>query len=812
MFKGLRKTVGSHTGSAGPSPGGSRLNGMDEGRGVSTSAASAGTGKHAGPDPGSGILSASSTISAAANLGGFGFGGGDAGSHPPSQQLQPPSAYHNQPEFDEFAFDDDLDDAALVASALAADMTSVEQMSHNHQQKSHNVQTVANALPKRGGLFGGRLAASKPTKPLHPTTIQSSSTISDYPSGAILDKQPAPPLLENSNQPPATHLSASGSHISSNTSQTNTSQQRINSRVSFRPHTHTGPQPNMITPTNQPTTQGRSLHTPLQQNQLHVQQQNSSSINSAIFPAKNSKNSLLEKAQQVTIEKNHTDQHHQQQSETAQARMNNVSHMQSIMEGASVNPRQVHSQRSVASSQPSNFFQQPRRQENMNFAASKNRYGQAKQENVTAPPTNLPQPPLVGIPSQAQLHQIQDASAFLPPSRNARNASEPEVGPLKRTSQPQGSVPRPSLLRFQAPLFPPPSKPAERLNNPRILTPPPPPPPPPISKSSESAATVVPSCKRTNSHQNQSNYPGKHLARHQGTLQLSQEEQPSYDDDDPLFSDGAGLDDRAMIAAAAAVELDALAARIVPKRSSLASIDCDLQVEGAGTIGKRPGKRLPGPAGELPDQLSPASLLAESSSHRNSMALDGGPRLISDAAKKRPCIIGGDSKTPSDRRRSGGSSDATDPCIRSTADFRMVAWLTMKRFVADYENYTNTSHLTPALLASCKNKVSDLVVLVKEIKATDNDASAVFADPMGEVRGTVHAGVFDMFNTEGAVGPAGDVVSVGSVVHLKNVSVFFLGASNDGDAFLNVTRRNVHAVFTAAGIACGRVEETQNGS
>ncbi|KAJ3232263.1 hypothetical protein HDU81_003094 [Chytriomyces hyalinus] len=180
-------------------------------------------------------------------------------------------------------------------------------------------------------------------------------------------------------------------------------------------------------------------------------------------------------------------------------------------------------------------------------------------------------------------------------------------------------------------------------------------------------------------------------------------------------------------------------------------------------------KRLPGPAGELPDQLSPSSLRSDSrhDSPFHSNAAVGGQNVPG-------------------------------------AEFTKAAWTTMREFLADYDSYPTTGSLTPEFLHQHKNKIAELVVLIHDLKPTDNDASALFIDPCGSVRGTIHANAFDMFDAD-ALGVDG-CLNVGSVVHLKNVSVFCLGGDNsDGGVYLNVTGRNVYAVFTNNGTMLGPI-------
>ncbi|KAJ3070603.1 hypothetical protein HDU98_006357 [Podochytrium sp. JEL0797] len=101
--------------------------------------------------------------------------------------------------------------------------------------------------------------------------------------------------------------------------------------------------------------------------------------------------------------------------------------------------------------------------------------------------------------------------------------------------------------------------------------------------------------------------------------------------------------------------------------------------------------------------------------------------------------------------------------MHQTNPLSPTAWHThLTRHIPNHAAFATTRDLhSPAYLAAHRNKVSDLVVRVKEVKLADSiggDALVVFVDPVGEVRGNVCGGVF---GEEGGI-------EVGSLVHLKN--------------------------------------------
>ncbi|KAJ3238378.1 hypothetical protein HDU78_003560 [Chytriomyces hyalinus] len=305
--------------------------------------------------------------------------------------------------------------------------------------------------------------------------------------------------------------------------------------------------------------------------------------------------------------------------------------------------------------------------------------------------------------------------------------------------------------------------------------------------------------------------PEKTPAESPSKVVLSQPLFSDSDEDEELFAAAAAEAEMMIASQAVPIETAALS-KLNAHRSSLNhQLQSELpRVKPSITIAglnsprsnqKRMSKRLPGPAGELPDQLSPSSLRNDSrrDSPFHSNVASGGQNL-SGAGAESPAVK---------KRRLVGGAHLGSLRTKNNSEFTKAAWTTMLEFVANYDSYPTTGSLTPEFLHQHKNKIAELVVLIHDLKPTDNDASALFIDPCGSVRGTIHANAFDMFDAD-ALGVDG-CLNVGSVVHLKNVSVFCLGGDNsDGGVYLNVTGRNVYAVFTNNGTMLGPVEEVHD--
>ncbi|KAH6584636.1 hypothetical protein BASA60_000896 [Batrachochytrium salamandrivorans] len=142
--------------------------------------------------------------------------------------------------------------------------------------------------------------------------------------------------------------------------------------------------------------------------------------------------------------------------------------------------------------------------------------------------------------------------------------------------------------------------------------------------------------------------------------------------------------------------------------------------------------------------------------------------------------------TPSQRQgkrvRAHAESSAYDQ------DFHTMAWLNMRRVFTQYD--AQTDGISAVLLtknANVDSKIQLLVVLIHEIDKQDADAGALFKDPTGEIRGTIHRDVFEAFP---------DVLTPGAVLELNSVSIF---KPTRRSKYLNVTVANIGSVFTFNG-------------
>ncbi|XP_037112840.1 homologous recombination OB-fold protein isoform X2 [Syngnathus acus] len=86
-----------------------------------------------------------------------------------------------------------------------------------------------------------------------------------------------------------------------------------------------------------------------------------------------------------------------------------------------------------------------------------------------------------------------------------------------------------------------------------------------------------------------------------------------------------------------------------------------------------------------------------------------------------------------------------------------------------------------------KNKVPNMAVMLKSINHTHADAKAVFRDPTGEIRGTVHRRLLEERLGE---------LKVGAVLLLKQVGVFSPSHCNH---YLNVTPNNLLRIYSPDG-------------
>ncbi|KAF8974873.1 hypothetical protein BGZ46_009642 [Entomortierella lignicola] len=83
-----------------------------------------------------------------------------------------------------------------------------------------------------------------------------------------------------------------------------------------------------------------------------------------------------------------------------------------------------------------------------------------------------------------------------------------------------------------------------------------------------------------------------------------------------------------------------------------------------------------------------------------------------------------------------------------------------------------------------RNKISGLVVMIKEVSLSEIDAAVTLLDPSGEMKGTVHRTVLDQYKN--------NEIRVGTVLALKDVSVF---SPSPISHYLIITPRNILGIF-----------------
>ncbi|KAI5764544.1 HROB protein [Gulo gulo luscus] len=178
-------------------------------------------------------------------------------------------------------------------------------------------------------------------------------------------------------------------------------------------------------------------------------------------------------------------------------------------------------------------------------------------------------------------------------------------------------------------------------------------------------------------------------------------------------------------------------------------------------------RRFPGPAGVLPHQLSGRHL-------EEIMVSTPQTPTHGALAKLRTEIV--------------TSSQAS-----AEEDFGRGPWLAMKSALGLDERdptcflcaYSIVMVLRKAALKQLpRNKVPHMAVMIKSLRRSVMDASVVFKDPTGEMRGTVHRLLLETHQSE---------LKPGSVLLLKQVGVFSPSLRNH---YLNVTPNNLVRVYS----------------
>ncbi|KAJ3313754.1 hypothetical protein HDV04_001558 [Boothiomyces sp. JEL0838] len=134
------------------------------------------------------------------------------------------------------------------------------------------------------------------------------------------------------------------------------------------------------------------------------------------------------------------------------------------------------------------------------------------------------------------------------------------------------------------------------------------------------------------------------------------------------------------------------------------------------------------------------------------------------------------------RRTPGPAGAIAHPTVvkkQRTADSgfeKSGGWDQMLRTIKDYQ-----------VEATKRSKIQRLIVLIKELQKTEDDFGAIFCDPTGVIKGTIHRQVQESF---------GDSIKVGTVFELIKVTLFQPTFTSQ---YLNVTLGNLKRLFPADG-------------
>ncbi|XP_064171603.1 homologous recombination OB-fold protein [Anguilla rostrata] len=177
-------------------------------------------------------------------------------------------------------------------------------------------------------------------------------------------------------------------------------------------------------------------------------------------------------------------------------------------------------------------------------------------------------------------------------------------------------------------------------------------------------------------------------------------------------------------------------------------------------------RRFPGPAGLLPQQLHGRSL--------DDIVVSVPQTPTHGAVARLP------SQMPSSQ-----ASEDEDFAGGPWAAMRAEMGLDERNPACFLHSYSVAMVLRKAALKQlAKNKVPNMAVMVKSLTHTHADARAVFRDPTGEIRGTVHRRLLEDRQGE---------LKTGAVLLLKQVGVFSPSHRNH---YLNVTPNNLLRIYS----------------
>lgn len=173
-------------------------------------------------------------------------------------------------------------------------------------------------------------------------------------------------------------------------------------------------------------------------------------------------------------------------------------------------------------------------------------------------------------------------------------------------------------------------------------------------------------------------------------------------------------------------------------------------------------------------------------------------RTVTVVAKKIPQNI--ENKTPQKpgeglllkrklkTRDKSETSEAQENNIKDD-DFTKAPWIVMLQNLNLFGLYKGENNIKKlkfnieyATTKGYRDKIPLLVVLVKKFSASESDASVIIKDPTGEMEGTVHKQVLELFPD----------ISSGSVLVLRKVAIF---SPTLYSHYLNITSSNIVCVF-----------------
>eukprot|EP01117_Protostelium_nocturnum_P008491 TRINITY_DN303_c0_g1_i1.p2 TRINITY_DN303_c0_g1~~TRINITY_DN303_c0_g1_i1.p2 ORF type:complete len:305 (+),score=109.02 TRINITY_DN303_c0_g1_i1:88-1002(+) len=183
-------------------------------------------------------------------------------------------------------------------------------------------------------------------------------------------------------------------------------------------------------------------------------------------------------------------------------------------------------------------------------------------------------------------------------------------------------------------------------------------------------------------------------------------------------------------------------------------------------------KRIPGPAGTLMIENESSNWKNKNENGENKSGNRKGGLI------KNKLMVG-----------NGKASNGINTSFTIDEDFRKGPWLNMCLYnrLFPFQNQkkhqlqTNIQRILKGGFSNFKSKY--LAVILKKITPTDTDSHVELKDPTGEMEGTMHRAVVDLF-------PG---INTGTVLAIKNFSVF---STRPHKHYINITAENISKVYT----------------